>query len=116
MIYVITGGAGFIGSHLADLLIKLNHEVIVIDNLSIGRINNISHLLEKKNFTFLELDIVNLESIESVFENVDWVFHLAALADIVPSIEKPEAYYLSNCTGTFNVLEACRKYKIKRSS
>jgi UDP-glucose 4-epimerase len=111
---LITGGAGFIGSHLADLLIKLNHEVIVIDNLSVGRIDNISHLLEKKNFTFLELDIVNLESIEHVFENVEWVFHLAALADIVPSIEKPEAYYLSNSNGTFNVLEACRKYNIKR--
>jgi UDP-glucose 4-epimerase len=111
---LITGGSGFIGSHLADLLIELNHEVIVIDNLSIGRIENINHLLENPAFTFLESDIVDFDSIESSFKNVDWVFHLAALADIVPSIETPEAYYLSNSNGTFNVLEACRKHNIKR--
>jgi len=111
---IITGGAGFIGSHLADQLIKLNHEVVVIDNLSIGRVENIKHLLDHPNFTFLELDIVDFNSIENHFKGVDWVFHLAALADIVPSIEKPESYYLSNSNGTFNLLEACRKHNIKR--
>jgi len=111
---IITGGSGFIGSHLADSLIELNHEVIVIDNLSIGRIENISHLLENPNFTFVKADIVDYDSIESIFKNVDWVFHLAALADIVPSIENPKEYYLSNVNGTFNVLEACKKYKIKK--
>ena len=86
---LITGGAGFIGSHLADFLIKLNHEVTVIDNLSIGRLENINHLIGKPGFNFLEADILNFESINNAFKNIDWVFHLAALADIVPSIEKP---------------------------
>jgi len=111
---IITGGAGFIGSHLADFLVDLNYEVVVVDNLSIGRLENISHLLKHPTFTFLQADITNFDEIESIFKNVDWVFHLAALADIVPSIENPTEYYKSNVTGTFNVLQACRKYKIKK--
>lgn len=111
---LITGGAGFIGSHLSDNLIKLGHEVIIIDNLSNGRLNNIEHLLSKKKFKFHELDIINLEDIRPIFKDVDWVFHLAALADIVPSIENPDAYFHSNVNGTFNVLEACRKQNIKK--
>lgn len=111
---LITGGAGFIGSHLSDNLIKLGHEVIIIDNLSNGRLNNIEHLLNKKKFKFYELDIINLEDIRPIFKDVDWVFHLAALADIVPSIENPDAYFHSNVNGTFNVLEACRKQNIKK--
>lgn len=111
---IITGGSGFIGSHLADFLVNLKHEVTVIDNLSIGRIENISQLLQKSNFKFLQEDIINFKSIESSFKNVDWVFHLAALADIVPSIENPTEYYNSNVFGTFNVLQACRKYQIKK--
>lgn len=111
---IITGGAGFIGSHLADFLVNLNHEVTVIDNLSIGRIENISQLLQKTNFNFLQSDIVDFNLIENSFKNVDWVFHLAALADIVPSIENPKDYFHSNVNGTFNVLQACKKYKIKK--
>ena len=111
---IVTGGAGFIGSHLVDALLDLDYDVIAIDNLSIGRIENISHNLDKSKFTFLNADIVDFDAIEGVFENTDWVFHLAALADIVPSIEKPKDYYLSNSNGTFNVLEACRKHNIKR--
>ena len=111
---LITGGCGFIGSHLADLLVDLEYEVVVIDNLSVGRKENISHLLEKSKFTFIKADIVDFDSIENVFKGVDWVFHLAALADIVPSIENPKKYYQSNVNGTFNVLEACRKYHIKK--
>ena len=111
---LVTGGAGFIGSHLADFLIDLNYEVIVIDNLSIGRKENISHLLGNSKFSFLEADICEFQAIEKIFEDVDWVFHLAALADIVPSIENPKDYYQANADGTFNVLEACRKYNIKK--
>jgi UDP-glucose 4-epimerase len=111
---LITGGSGFIGSHLSDLLIKLGHEVIVIDNLSNGRLENISHLLEHKHFTFHRLDITDLESIRPIFINVDWVFHLAGMADIVPSIESPKDYYDCNVTGTFNVLEASRSENIKK--
>ena len=111
---LITGGCGFIGSHLADELVKLNFEVVVIDNLSTGRLDNISQLIVNPNFTFHKLDIVNFDDILDIFEGVHWVFHLAALADIVPSIENPDAYYHSTVTGTFNVLEACRKKNIKK--
>jgi len=111
---LITGGSGFIGSHLADLLIELNYDVVVIDNLSNGRLDNIQHLLHHKNFKFYELDIIELDKIKSIFEGVDWVFHLAGMADIVPSIENPKAYYDCNVTGTFNVLESARIAGVKK--
>lgn len=111
---IITGGAGFIGSNLADFLIDLGHEVIVIDNLSVGRIENISQHKDNEKFKFLKADITQYHEIKAEFEGVDWVFHLAAMADIVPSIENPQDYYNSNVTGTFNVLQACRKYQIKK--
>ena len=111
---VITGGSGFIGSHLADFLIDSDYEVVVVDNLSIGRLENISHLLEYSKFTFLQADITDFDAIEIMFKDTDWVFHLAALADIVPSIENPTEYYQTNVNGTFNVLEACRKYNVKK--
>ena len=111
---LITGGAGFIGSHLADLLIDSGYKVVVIDNLLNGRINNISHLLDNKNFNFYELDIINLEDITPIFKDIDCVFHLAGMADIVPSIENPKEYYDCNVTGTFNVLEASRLAQVKK--
>jgi len=111
---LITGGSGFIGSHLADLLIDSGHKVIVVDNLSNGRLKNISHLLDNKNFKFYRLDIINFEDIKPVFKGVDWVFHLAGMADIVPSIENPKEYYDCNVTGTFNVLEASRLAGVKK--
>ena len=111
---IITGGCGFIGSHLADLLIKLNNEVVVIDNLRVGRQENISQLIDNPKFSFIQADISNYDEIEPFFEGADWVFHLAALADIVPSIENPNEYYKSNVTGTFNVLQTCRKHKVKK--
>ena len=111
---IITGGAGFIGSHLADFLVDSDYEVVVVDNLSIGRLENITHLLEHSKFTFLQADITDFDAIEIVFKDADWVFHLAALADIVPSIANPTEYYQTNVSGTFNVLEACRKYNVKK--
>jgi UDP-glucose 4-epimerase len=111
---LVTGGAGFIGSHLTELLLKSGHTVIVIDNLSNGRLNNINHLLENEKFEFHELDIINLDEIKPIFKNIDWVFHLAGMADIVPSIENPKTYYDCNVTGTFNVLEASREVGVKK--
>ena len=111
---LITGGAGFIGSHLSDKLINLGYEVIIIDNLSNGRLNNIEHLLDNKNFKFYELDIINLEDIRPIFKDVDWVFHLAGIGDIVPSIENPKQYYDCNVTGTLNVLESSRAVGVKK--
>ena len=109
---LITGGAGFIGSHLADALLEIENDVIVLDNFSTGRPQNLEHIREK--IQLIECDISQRSKWQNLFKNVDWVFHLASLADIVPSIEKPDEYYQSNVNGTFNVLEACRKHGVKK--
>ena len=109
---IILGGAGFIGSHLAEYLLKKNNHITIIDNLSTGRIENIKHI--KKNIKFIKADISKKGEWINEFNNTKFVFHLAALADIVPSIDNPKKYYKSNVTGTLNVLEACRKFKIKK--
>ena len=111
---LITGGSGFIGSHLSKLLLDEGHQVIVIDNLSGGRLANIKPFINNDRFKFLEADIRDQKAIEGAFVGVDWVFHLAGLADIVPSIEAPKDYYDVNVTGTFNVLESARAENVKR--
>lgn len=111
---LITGGAGFIGSHLSRLLLAEGHNVTVIDNLSNGRLENIDALIDDERFVFHQADICNFEQISSHFENIDWVFHLAGLADIVPSIEQPNAYFDTNVTGTLNVLQASKNANIKK--
>ena len=109
---IITGGAGFIGSHLVDALLENGSQVTVLDNFSTGRLQNIKHVLDK--IQLIECDISKPGKWQNKFKNVEKVFHLAALADIVPSIENPDSYYQSNVNGTFNVLEACRKHNVKR--
>ncbi len=111
---IVTGGAGFIGSHLVDFLLEKEHNVIVIDNLSTGRLKNLEKSLNNPKVSFHNLDIRDKDKLIPLFKNVDWVFHLAALADIVPSIEKPRDYFETNVDGTFNVLEAAKKANIKR--
>jgi UDP-glucose 4-epimerase len=105
---LVTGGAGFIGSHLVDRLLKDGHRVSVIDNLSTGRWANIEHQTNNPQFKFIKADITDFEQIRGCFKDQAIVFHLAALADIVPSIVNPRAYYTSNVLGTMNVLEASR--------
>ena len=112
MKFLVTGGAGFIGSHLCEKLIKLGHKVIVIDNLAIGKLQNLKSINNK--IKFIKKDIRNYKAINKYFKNIDCVFHLAALADIVPSIDNPDDYFSTNVTGTFNILKACRKYKVPR--
>ena len=109
---IVTGGAGFIGSHLCEQLIKLGHKVFVIDNFSNGKIKNLSKI--KNKITIIKQDIRNYKKIQKKFKNIDNVFHLAALSDIVPSIEKPDEYFTTNVDGTFNVLKASHQNKIKR--
>jgi UDP-glucose 4-epimerase len=109
---IILGGAGFIGSHLAEELLKNKFYVKIIDNLSTGRIENIENIKDK--IKFIRADISKKGKWQNEFKNIDYIFHLAALADIIPSINNPYKYYQSNVTGTFNVLEACRKFKIKK--
>ena len=108
---IVTGGAGFIGSHLSERLVSLGHKVIIIDNFSIGKKSNIKSI--KSKVKIVDLDIRNYNSIYKYFKNVDNVFHLAALADIVPSIENPSSYFSSNVQGTFNVLKASQENKVK---
>ena len=109
---LVTGGAGFIGSHLVNALVKRGNNIIVLDNFSTGRPQNLDHVKEK--IQIIECDLSQPGKWQDLFENVNYVFHLAALADIVPSIENPDSYYQSNVNGTFNVLEACRKYQVKK--
>lgn len=105
---VVTGGAGFIGSHMVDLLVKEGYEVTVIDNLVNGRLDNIEH--HKGKVKFVHVDIGDYEAdLDLHFEDVDYVFHYAALADIVPSITNPIKYHKANVDGTIRVLEAARK-------
>jgi len=111
---IVTGGCGFIGSHMVDRLVAEGMEVIIIDNLSSGSVRNIEQHRNNAKVHFVHADISNYHSIESHFKNVDWVFHLAALADIVPSIERPMEYYNSNANGTMNVLESARAHNVKK--
>ncbi len=109
---IVTGGAGFIGSHLVDRLVEFNHKVTVLDNLSTGRLKNLSK--SKNKIKFHKVDLAKKNKWQDLFKNVDCVFHLAGLADIVPSIEKPIDYYTSNVTGTLNVIEAAKIHKVKK--
>ena len=97
---IVTGGAGFIGSHLVDSLLNENFEVTVIDNFSTGHPENLAHVREK--IKLVEGDLAVQGAWKKEFSNIDWVLHLAALADIVPSIQQPEAYFRANVDGTFN--------------
>ena len=108
--YIVTGGAGFIGSHLVEALVKKNKKVLILDNLSTGRINNIKSF--KNKIRFINCDISREGNWMKEFRGKCIVFHLASLADIVPSIENPIKYFESNVKGTLNVLNSCRKAKV----
>jgi len=109
---IVTGGAGFIGSHLVDELLNMGHKVVVLDNFSTGRKENLDHVKDK--IKLVKCDLSNKGEWIEEFKNVDWVFHLASLADIVPSIQNPEGYFRSNVDATFYVLEAARNANVKR--
>lgn len=111
---LVTGGAGFIGSHLTDLLLSKGHHVTVVDNLCGGWMKNLREAEKNSNFRFIHGDIRDPKALKGLFDEIDWVFHLAALADIVPSIEKPRDYFETNVDGTFNVLEAAKAANVKR--
>ena len=111
---VVTGGAGFIGSHLVDRLVADGHQVVAVDNLATGRRSNLDPALASGAASFEQLDICDGERLEPIMAGADWVFHLAALADIVPSIEDPTNYHRANVDGTFTVLEAARKGGVGR--
>jgi len=111
---IVTGGAGFIGSHLVDLLISLDFHVRVIDNFSGGRESNLIEHLSNSNLDIEELDIRHLQSDSNLFKGVDTVYHLAGIGDIVPSIEQPAEYMDVNVQGTIRVLESARASRCRR--
>ena len=113
-IAVVTGGAGFIGSHMVDLLLEKNYQVNVIDNLSGGHKKNLVNHKNNPSFKFEKKDICKLKKNHRFFKNADYVFHFAGIGDIVPSIENPIEYMQTNIQGTVKVLESARFNKIKK--
>lgn len=110
--YLITGGAGFIGSHISEELVKRDHEVRIIDNFLTGKKENIASLLDK--IELIEGDIKDLETCQRALEGVDFVLHQAALPSVPRSIKDPLATNENNIRGTLNVLLASREAKVKK--
>ena len=105
----ITGGAGFIGSHLVDKLCQNHVDVVVFDNLSTGRMENLKKWLNVPNFKFVLGDLLSLENVWKTLDGCETVFHLAANPEVRVSSENPKAHYEQNVLATFNLLEAIRK-------
>lgn len=113
---LITGGTGFIGSHLSDLLVSKDYDVVALDNLSLGTIKNIAHLLEHEKFAFIEEDLLHLDELKNIFQKnrFDVVFHLAANSDIAQSAGNPKIDLDNTFMTTWNVLECCRLFHVNR--
>lgn len=111
---IVTGGAGFIGSHLAEELVKQGYQVIILDDLSTGKLENIAELLNKDNVEFVQGSITELPLLQKLFQGVEYVFHQAALARVPRSIDDPLTTNEVNITGTLNILLAARENKVKK--
>src|SRR5438105_4093126 len=111
---VVTGGAGFIGSHMVDALLAADYRVRVIDNLSGGRTANFAHHSGNPDLSFEKVDIRQLDPDAALFRGADHVFHFAGIGDIVPSIERPIEYMDTNVQGTVCVLEAARRARVSK--
>jgi nucleoside-diphosphate-sugar epimerase len=108
---LVTGGAGFIGSHLIQHLVSKGHSVIVVDNLHSGKIENLTEVKEK--IIFHRIDILEYDKLRSISKDVDGIFHEAALTDVQESFIKPKEYRLVNVTGTENVFKIAKEFGIK---
>ena len=106
---LVTGGAGFIGSHIVDRLMENGNEVIVFDNLSSGKIGFIEHHLDKPNFTLIKGDLLEAEKLETVCQGIDLVYHVAANPDVRLGAVDTKVHFDQNITATYNLLEAMRK-------
>lgn len=111
---LITGGAGFIGSHLVDELARRGYYVIILDDLSTGKMENIELLLKKENAEFIQGSITDLPLLQKLFQGVDYVFHQAALPSVLRSVEDPLSTNKVNITGTLNVLLTARDNNVKK--
>jgi len=113
-IALVTGGAGFIGSHIVDILLEKDYKVRVLDNLTGGRIQNLAHHSSNPNLTFHNLDITTVDLDDPIFDGIKWIFHMAGIGDIVPSIEKPLDYFHTNAYGTARIAEAARNAGVNK--
>ena len=113
-IAVVTGGAGFIGSHMTDLLVQQGYRVHVIDNLAGGRLLNLEQHRTNRDVVFENRDIRTLEANDALFRGARFVFHFAGIGDIVPSIDRPVDYMSTNVQGTVRVLEAARQAGVEK--
>jgi UDP-glucose 4-epimerase len=111
---LVTGGAGFIGSHLVDALIARGRRVRVVDNFASGHRRNLAQHADNTALEIVEADVADARAMQDAARGVERVFHLAALADIVPSIQKPDAYFRANVDGTFATLQAARAASVTR--
>ena len=111
MRFVVTGGAGFVGSHLVRLLLENNHDIIVVDNLHTGKKENLESLIDK--IEFQKIDIRNHESMKNILKNIDGVFHQAALTVVQDSFSNPKEYYDVNVQGTENIFKLSIENKFK---
>ena len=113
---LVTGGAGFIGSHLDDALISRGHYITVVDNLVLGRKENIEHLIGNSNFRFIEADLLDMDTMRSIFSEgkFDMVYHLAANSDIQKGGKDPLVDYNLTFNTTFNVLQLLKEFEIKK--
>jgi UDP-glucose 4-epimerase len=111
---LVTGGAGFIGSHLAERLLRDGHRGRVVDNFATGRRENLAGFQDHPGLEVAAVDVADFARLRPLMEGVDWVFHLAGLADIVPSIENPLAYHAANVDGSMAVAEAARLGGVRR--
>ena len=113
MKYVVTGGAGFIGSHIAEELLRNGHEVAIYDNLLSGKMENIAHLEPRENLTIVSGSILDITSLKSAFLDADGIFHEAAIVSVPRSVTDPAETHDVNLSGTFNVLMAARDAGVK---
>ena len=111
---LVTGGAGFIGSHIAQELVARSYDVIVIDDLSTGKIDNIEELISKAEIEFVLGNVTDLSLLKRISENVDYIFHEAAIASVPRSIDNPLVSHVVNVTGTLNVLMAAAGNHVKK--
>ena len=111
---LVTGAAGFIGSHVVEHYLNKGYKVIGFDNLISGTLRNLEFAKDNKNFSFYQIDIRDRDKLFEYFFNVDILIHAAALADIVPSITNPVNYFETNVTGTLNIMEYCKAAKVKK--
>ena len=113
-VVIVTGGAGFIGSHMVDLLVDRGCRVRVIDNLVGGRESNLAQHQDNPALDFERRDLCQVEAGDALFKDADFVFHFAGIGDIVPSIERPAEYLSVNVMGTVRALEAARHAKVQK--